>query len=97
MVTPHIARVDLFKTSGHWQKYQEDMFPLMSESEGDRQAELGFVMKPMNCPFHIQIYQSELRSYRDLPLRLAEFGTVYRYEQSGELGRPYPGAGLYRR
>ena len=86
VVTPHIARVDLFKTSGHWQKYQEDMFPLMSESEGDRQAELGFVMKPMNCPFHIQIYQSELRSYRDLPLRLAEFGTVYRYEQSGELG-----------
>ena len=86
VVTPHIARVDLFKTSGHWQKYQEDMFPLMSETDGDRQAELGFVMKPMNCPFHIQIYKSELRSYRDLPVRLAEFGTVYRYEQSGELG-----------
>ncbi|MCM1981811.1 threonine--tRNA ligase [Lyngbya confervoides] len=86
VVTPHIARVDLFKTSGHWQKYQEDMFPLMSESDRDRQAEQGFVMKPMNCPFHIQIYKSELRSYRDLPLRLAEFGTVYRYEQSGELG-----------
>ncbi|MBF2098912.1 MAG: threonine--tRNA ligase [Gloeomargaritaceae cyanobacterium C42_A2020_066] len=86
VVTPHIARVDLFKTSGHWQKYHEDMFPLMSESEGDRQAELGFVMKPMNCPFHIQIYKSQLRSYRELPLRLAEFGTVYRYEQSGELG-----------
>jgi threonyl-tRNA synthetase len=86
VTTPHIARVDLFKTSGHWQKYSEDMFPLMSESDGDRQAEQGFVMKPMNCPFHIQIYQSELRSYRDLPLRLAEFGTVYRYEQSGELG-----------
>jgi threonyl-tRNA synthetase len=86
VVTPHIARVDLFKTSGHWQKYHEDMFPLMSENEGDRLAEQGFVMKPMNCPFHIQIYQSELRSYRDLPMRLAEFGTVYRYEQSGELG-----------
>jgi threonyl-tRNA synthetase len=86
VTTPHIARVDLFKTSGHWQKYSEDMFPLMSESDSDRQAEQGFVMKPMNCPFHIQIYQSELRSYRDLPLRLAEFGTVYRYEQSGELG-----------
>ena len=86
VVTPHIARVDLFKTSGHWQKYQEDMFPLMSENEGDRQAEQGFVMKPMNCPFHIQIYKNDLRSYRDLPMRLAEFGTVYRYEQSGELG-----------
>ncbi|MGB8699399.1 MAG: threonine--tRNA ligase [Thermosynechococcaceae cyanobacterium] len=86
VVTPHIARVDLFKTSGHWQKYHEDMFPLMSENEGDRLAEQGFVMKPMNCPFHIQIYQSELRSYRELPMRLAEFGTVYRYEQSGELG-----------
>ncbi len=86
VVTPHIARVDLFKTSGHWQKYHEGMFPLMSENEGDRLAEQGFVMKPMNCPFHIQIYQSELRSYRELPIRLAEFGTVYRYEQSGELG-----------
>ncbi len=86
VVTPHIARVDLFKTSGHWQKYQEDMFPLMSENDEDRASELGFVMKPMNCPFHIQIYKNELRSYRDLPIRLAEFGTVYRYEQSGELG-----------
>jgi threonyl-tRNA synthetase len=86
VVTPHIARVDLFKTSGHWQKYHEDMFPLMSENDGDRLAEQGFVMKPMNCPFHIQIYQSELRSYRELPIRFAEFGTVYRYEQSGELG-----------
>jgi threonyl-tRNA synthetase len=86
VVTPHIARVDLFKASGHWQKYKEDMFPLMSDDEDERSAELGFVMKPMNCPFHIQIYKSELRSYRDLPMRLAEFGTVYRYEQSGELG-----------
>ena len=86
VVTPHIARVDLFKTSGHWQNYREDMFPLMADNDADRLAEEGFVMKPMNCPFHIQIYKSELRSYRDLPMRLAEFGTVYRYEQSGELG-----------
>ncbi|MGF1566622.1 MAG: threonine--tRNA ligase [Nodosilinea sp.] len=86
VVTPHIARVDLFKISGHWQNYREDMFPLMAEDEAGRLAEQGFVMKPMNCPFHIQIYKSELRSYRELPMRLAEFGTVYRYEQSGELG-----------
>lgn len=86
VVTPHIARVDLFKTSGHWQKYQEDMFPMMAEDAEAATAEQGFVLKPMNCPFHIQIYKSELRSYRDLPMRLAEFGTVYRYEQSGELG-----------
>ncbi|MGL5065547.1 MAG: threonine--tRNA ligase [Microcoleus sp.] len=86
VVTPHIARVDLFKISGHWQKYKEDMFPLMAEDEEAAAKEQGFVMKPMNCPFHIQIYKSELRSYRELPMRLAEFGTVYRYEQSGELG-----------
>ncbi len=86
VVTPHIARVDLFKQSGHWQKYSEDMFPMMAETQADKEAEIGFVMKPMNCPFHIQIYKSELRSYRELPMRLAEFGTVYRYEQSGELG-----------
>lgn len=86
VVTPHIARIDLFKTSGHWQKYKEDMFPMMADDDAARLAEQGFVLKPMNCPFHIQIYKSELRSYRDLPLRLAEFGTVYRYEQSGELG-----------
>ncbi len=86
VVTPHIARVDLFKTSGHWQKYKEDMFPLMAESAEEAELEQGFVMKPMNCPFHIQIYKSELRSYRELPMRLAEFGTVYRYEKSGELG-----------
>ena len=81
VVTPHVGRVDLFKTSGHWQKYREDLFPMMGESE-----EEGFVLKAMNCPFHIQIYKSELRSYRELPLRLAEFGTVYRFEKSGELG-----------
>lgn len=86
VVTPHIARVDLFKTSGHWQKYKEDMFPLMAEDDNAAVEEQGFVLKPMNCPFHIQIYKSELRSYRELPIRFAEFGTVYRYEQSGELG-----------
>ena len=86
VVTPHIARVDLFKTSGHWQQYKEDMFPMMAEDEKAAEIEQGFVLKPMNCPFHIQIYKNQLRSYRELPMRLAEFGTVYRYEQSGELG-----------
>ncbi|MEL7141536.1 MAG: threonine--tRNA ligase [Cyanobacteria bacterium J06631_9] len=81
VVTPHVARVDLFKTSGHWQKYAEDLFPMMGKSEDE-----GFVMKAMNCPFHIQLYKSQLRSYKELPLRFAEFGTVYRYEKSGELG-----------
>ena len=81
VVTPHLGRVDLFKISGHWQKYKEDLFPMMGASEDE-----GFVLKAMNCPFHIQIYKSELHSYRELPIRLAEFGTVYRYEQSGELG-----------
>ncbi|OKH25959.1 threonine--tRNA ligase [Hydrococcus rivularis NIES-593] len=86
VVTPHIGRVELFKTSGHWQKYKEDLFPMMAENEEAAAHEQGFVLKAMNCPFHIQIYKSELRSYRELPMRLAEFGTVYRYEQSGELG-----------
>lgn len=86
VVTPHLAKVDLFKISGHWQNYKEDMFPMMAEDEASAAVEQGFVLKPMNCPFHIQIYQSELRSYKELPMRLAEFGTVYRYEQSGELG-----------
>ncbi|MGF1536199.1 MAG: threonine--tRNA ligase [Elainellaceae cyanobacterium] len=86
VVTPHIARIDLFKTSGHWQNYKEDMFPMMAEDDEARRLEQGFTLKPMNCPFHIQIYKSQLRSYRELPIRLAEFGTVYRYEQSGELG-----------
>lgn len=62
------------------------MFPMMAEDEEAAAAELGFALKPMNCPFHIQMYKSELRSYRDLSLRFTEFGTVYRYEQSGELG-----------
>ena len=86
VVTPHLGKIDLFKISGHWQNYKEDMFPMMAESEEAAAAEQGFALKPMNCPFHIQIYKSELRSYKELPMRLAEFGTVYRYEQSGELG-----------
>jgi threonyl-tRNA synthetase len=86
VVTPHVARVDLFKISGHWQKYKEDLFPMMAEDVEAAEQEQGFVLKAMNCPFHVQIYKSELRSYRDLPMRLCEFGTVYRYEQSGELG-----------
>ncbi|MDY6901832.1 MAG: threonine--tRNA ligase, partial [Cyanobacteriota bacterium] len=86
VITPHIGKIDLFKKSGHWQKYKEDLFPMMAENEEAAAQEEGFVLKAMNCPFHIQIYNSELRSYRELPIRLAEFGTVYRYEQSGELG-----------
>ena len=79
--TPHVGRLGLYETSGHWHNYRDSMFPLMGDEEGG-----GFCLKPMNCPHHIQIYKSEGRSYRDLPLRLAEFGTVYRYEKSGELG-----------
>jgi len=81
VITPHLTRRELFEASGHWQAYRESLFPTMKDDEG---AE--FVLKPVNCPFHIQIYGSERRSYRDLPIRYAEFGTVYRYEQSGELG-----------
>lgn len=81
VVTPHIGRKRLFEISGHWENYSKDMFPVMQgEDEGDQ-----FVAKPMNCPFHIQIYASDKRSYRDLPIRYAEFGTVYRWEKSGEL------------
>ncbi len=75
--TPHAAKIDLWKTSGHIEFYKENIFSPM-EIEGKQ-----YVMKPMNCPFHIQIYKSKLRSYRDLPLRWAELGTVYRYERSG--------------
>jgi threonyl-tRNA synthetase len=81
VVTPHLSKRELFEASGHWQAYREHLFPSMKDEEG---AE--FVLKPVNCPFHIQIYANERRSYRDLPIRYAEFGTVYRYEQSGELG-----------
>ncbi len=75
--TPHTAKIDLWKTSGHIDFYKENIFSPM-EIEGKE-----YIMKPMNCPFHIQIYKTRLRSYRDLPLRWAELGTVYRYERSG--------------
>lgn len=77
--TPHIARLDLWKKSGHWGFYRESMYSPM-EVEDDK-----FVVKPMNCPGHVKIYNSRIRSYRDLPLRLTEMGTVYRFEKSGEL------------
>ena len=102
--TPHIGRLGLYKTSGHYPYYREAQFPPLIDreqvdklaKEGCSCAELaarmekgeidGYLLKPMNCPHHIRIYASELRSYRELPIRLAEFGTVYRWEKSGELG-----------
>ena len=83
VITPHIGRLELFKTSGHYPYYKDSQFPPMVEDEGQGE---GYLLKPMNCPHHIEIYAHKLRSYRDLPVRLAEFGQVYRYEQSGELG-----------
>lgn len=102
--TPHIGKLDLYRTSGHFPYYQESQYPAFAErdtleklsDEGCTCAELlnslrdgiieGYILKPMNCPHHIKIYDSQAHSYRDLPVRLAEFGTVYRWEQSGELG-----------
>jgi threonyl-tRNA synthetase len=102
--TPHIGRLDLYKTSGHFPYYRESQFPPLIDREFYEKlanekcgcAELsnrmekgdieGYLLKPMNCPMHIRIYASEQHSYRDLPIRLAEFGTVYRWEKSGELG-----------
>ncbi len=102
--TPHIGRLELYKTSGHYPYYREKQFPPLIDTdhldalakEGCTCADLcnrmekgeidGYLLKPMNCPHHIRIYASEQHSYRDLPIRLAEFGTVYRWEQSGELG-----------
>ena len=81
VVTPHIGHKDLYVTSGHYEKYGEDSFqPIHTPHEGEE-----FLLKPMNCPHHCEIYKSRPRSYKDLPIRYAEFGTVYRYEQSGEL------------
>ncbi len=81
VVTPHIGSKQLYVTSGHWEKYGKDSFqPIHTPEEGEE-----FMLKPMNCPHHCEIYKARPRSYRELPLRLAEFGTVYRYEQSGEL------------
>ncbi len=102
--TPHIGKLDLYRTSGHFPYYEESQFPPIVErdairdlaEEGATCSDLvnyistgeieGFLLKPMNCPHHIKIFDSDARSYRDLPVRLAEFGTVYRWEQSGELG-----------
>ncbi|MDR2432552.1 MAG: threonine--tRNA ligase [Puniceicoccales bacterium] len=101
--TPHIAKLGLFKTSGHFPYYKESQFPPLPDKESLEKATVsnqsckamfddleggnadGFLLKPMNCPGHIMIYMSDQRSYRDLPFRVAEFGTVYRWEQSGEL------------
>jgi threonyl-tRNA synthetase len=81
VITPHIGQKELWVTSGHYAKYGKDSFqPIHTPQEGEE-----FLLKPMNCPHHCEIYRFKSRSYRDLPLRLAEFGTVYRYEQSGEL------------
>ncbi|MBK8448811.1 MAG: threonine--tRNA ligase [Saprospiraceae bacterium] len=81
VITPHIGHKNLYITSGHWEKYGEDSFqPIKTPREGEE-----FLLKPMNCPHHCEIYGHKPRSYKDLPLRIAEFGTVYRYEQSGEL------------
>ena len=81
VVTPHIGSKQLYVTSGHWAKYGKDSFqPIGTPQEGEE-----YLLKPMNCPHHCEIFKSEPRSYKDLPLRLAEFGTVYRYEQRGEL------------
>ena len=79
VITPHIGKLDLYITSGHYPYYKDSQYTPIDVDEEK------FLLKPMNCPHHIEIYKSEPRSYRDLPLRLAEFGTVYRYEQSGEL------------
>jgi len=81
VITPHIGQKELYVTSGHYAKYGKDSFqPIHTPQEGEE-----FLLKPMNCPHHCEIYKTKPRSYKDMPLRLAEFGTVYRYEQSGEL------------
>jgi len=77
--TPHIGKLSLWQTSGHWENYRENIYsPIEIEDEK-------FLLKPMNCPFHVKIFKSQVRSYKELPLKLAEFGTVYRFERSGTL------------
>ncbi len=81
VITPHIGNINLYKTSGHFAKYGQDSFqPIQTPQEGEE-----YLLKPMNCPHHCEAYKFKPRSYKDLPVRFAEFGTVYRYEQSGEL------------
>ena len=79
VISPHIGKLELWKTSGHWELYRENMYSPIKIDEEE------YMLKPMNCPFHVKIYQSNIRSYKDLPLKYAEFGTVYRYERSGVL------------
>jgi len=79
ILTPHIGKLDLWKTSGHWDLYRENMYSPIKIDEEE------YMLKPMNCPFHVKIYKSKIRSYRELPLYFAEMGTVYRYEKSGVL------------
>ncbi|MCF8354380.1 MAG: threonine--tRNA ligase [Melioribacteraceae bacterium] len=81
VVTPHIGNIELYKTSGHYPYYSDSQFPPIKLGEGQEE----YLLRPMNCPHHFQIYSSKPRSYKDLPIRLSEFGMVYRYEQSGEL------------
>lgn len=81
VITPHIGHLELYRTSGHYPYYRESQYNPIEMGDDEE----GYLLKPMNCPHHHRIYSNELRSYRDLPLRLAEFGSVYRYEQSGEL------------
>ncbi|GAB4296789.1 MAG: threonine--tRNA ligase [Ignavibacteriaceae bacterium] len=81
VMTPHLGNINLYKTSGHYPFYKDSQFPPIKIEDGKEE----FLLRPMNCPHHFQIYQSRIRSYRDLPIRYAEFGTVFRYEQSGEL------------
>ena len=78
--TPNLAKLDLYKTSGHWEHYHDSMYPPMEMESGEE-----LVLRPMNCPHHIQVYRQKMRSYRDLPIRIAELGTMYRLERSGEL------------
>lgn len=80
VITPHIGNIKLYEKSGHIINYRDKMFPFMEDDEKET-----YILKPMNCPFHIEIYASQMRSYRELPVRYAEFGTVHRYEQSGEV------------
>jgi threonyl-tRNA synthetase len=79
VVTPHIGNLNLWKTSGHWELYRENMYSPIKIDEEE------YLLKPMNCPFHVKVYKSKIRSYKDLPIKYAEFGTVYRYERSGVL------------
>jgi len=82
VITPHIGKVGMYRTSGHYPYYEHGLFPTMRVGD---EEDAGYLLKPMNCPHHIQIYKCQQRSYRELPVRLSEFGTVYRFEQSGEL------------